>query len=154
MKRGRSASKSGDGNVKEEPPKKVQKKRLKTPVSLQQNVASPTPSCTQFKPPKSCSKLGSLSMYGEQVPEDGFDSIPKLAENCCSDIRNMMLKIKEIKSSEEHVRNNEYYISLITYKRVNLIPVSLGRWPFTNHELGTVISSITKNNNKQQTINP
>lgn len=104
MKRGRSASKStsSDSGVKDEPTKK-QKKRIKVPAA-QSSVSVPLSSPVQLKPPKSCAKLGSLPMYGEQIPEDGFDSIPKLAEKTCSEIRTVMLKVKEIKSAGDRVR--------------------------------------------------
>lgn len=101
MKRGRSASKSTDNAAKEEPPKKVQKKRLRTQSSLSCNTliaVNPNPGVVQLKPPKSCVKLGSLPMYGEQVPEKGYDSVPGLAEKTCDDIRTVMAKIRELKS--------------------------------------------------------
>jgi len=95
-KRQRSVSKSAE--VKDEPPKKAQKKRLKTSAPQQTAPHTVTSSLVQQKPPKSCMKLGSLPMYGEQIPEGGFDYVPNLAEKSCSDIKAIMLKIKEIKS--------------------------------------------------------
>ena len=100
-KRPRSVSKSGE--VKDEPPKKTQKKRLKTSAPQQSTSHAVTSSPVQLKPPKSCMKLGSLPMYGEQVLEDGFDAIPNLAEKSCSDIKTIMLKIKEMKSAGNQV---------------------------------------------------
>ena len=102
MKRGRSASKSAENAAKEEPPKKVQKKRLKTQSSIPCAPivpVNPSPDVVQLKPPKSSVKLGSLPMYGEQVPEKGYNSVPELAEKTCSDIRTAMAKIRDFKLS-------------------------------------------------------
>ncbi len=108
MKRSRNNSKSseniGTGN-KDEPPKKIAKKRVKSvtqsPVTQNtselQSPAAVVPVKQHNIRPNSASKLGSLPMYGEHLPDEGYASIPKLAEKVCGNLRVFMEKIKELK---------------------------------------------------------
>ena len=109
MKRSRNSSKSsesvGAGN-KDEPPKKL-KKRVKSvtqsPASqnvseVQQPAVLPTPAVKHSPRPNSASKLGSLPMYGEDLPDEGYASVPKLAEKVCGNLRVIMEKVKELKA--------------------------------------------------------
>lgn len=111
MKRARN--KSTEIVLKDEPLKKVSKKRVKSitqspsnpqshSISLPSPVASvPAPVVVKPSVPKpliSASKLGSLPMYGEHLPDGGYAEIPKLAEKSCENLRHVMTKIKEFKS--------------------------------------------------------
>ena len=110
MKRSRTSSKSAEGVVpssKDEPPKKVAKKRIKSstqssPQSASQSSSSvPTPFIVKpSKAPNSATKLGSLPMYGEELPDNGHAAIPKWAKNTCDNLRLIMGKIRELKSNE------------------------------------------------------
>lgn len=113
MKRSRNVSRSTENVVvgsKDEPPKKIAKKRVKS-VTAQSPTSKGRSSCdTQSSPPLTsvppgpplvrpspASKLGSLPMYGEHLPEGGAHSIPKLAGQTCSNLRDIMGKLKEFK---------------------------------------------------------
>ena len=43
--------------------------------------------------------MGGLPMYGEMCPKDGYTSIPTLAANTCSSLRQAMEKVKNMKAS-------------------------------------------------------
>lgn len=90
---------------KDEPPKKIAKKRVKSVTaqsptskgrSSSDTLSSPVTS-TPLVRPSPVSKLGSLPMYGEHLPEGGAHSIPKLADQTCSNLRDIMGKLKESK---------------------------------------------------------
>lgn len=105
MKRSRTVSKSTESvsSGKDEPPKKIAKKRVKSAAQPQVDsspvVRTPisTPIIKPGTPFNSASKLGSLPMYGEHLPEDGYDSIPALAERTCDNLRVIMAKIRDAK---------------------------------------------------------
>lgn len=113
MKRARSISKSSENVVsssKDEPPKKVAKKRLKSvnpqghsdPALSSPAVAINVPAApvVHVKPGptlNSASILGSLPMYGEHLPSEGYVSIPKFAEKTCDNLRVIMAKLKDFK---------------------------------------------------------
>lgn len=109
MKRARTVSKSSESVAvhvanKDEPPKKIAKKRVKSvtqspnPRSRSDSRSSPVPGNTiKFTAPLSATKLGSLPMYGEHLPEGGPTPIPKLAEKTCGNLRAIMGKLKESK---------------------------------------------------------
>ena len=121
MKRGRASSKSspGDAPGKDEPPKKVKKKIKQAAPSTQTAatiVATPpsTPSSVVNQPslslPQKETKLGSLPLYGEQLPPDGYDGIPVAAKCTCAQLKEVLTKVRELKQSssatdEEKVRN-------------------------------------------------
>ena len=110
MKRARNSTtnKSTDSVVtgKDEPPKKVSKKRIKpstqssSPQSTATTVQPPAvvPKPGHSPPSNSVLKLGSLPMYGEDVPKNGYATVPKLAESTCDNLRSIMGKIKEFKT--------------------------------------------------------
>lgn len=121
MKRARSISKSTESVVaagsKDEPPKKIAKKRVKS-VSTQSPrgrsdsqtsplSSTPGPLPLAMKPgsvPVSATKLGSLPMHGEHLPEGGPRSVPKFAEKTCGNLRATMSKLKELKMKGVKVR--------------------------------------------------
>ena len=105
MKRARSVSKSAESvSSKDEPPKKVSKKRVK-PIAQSQCqstdtstvVSTPTSLVKPGVPLHSVPKLGSLPMYGEHLPEDGYVSIPTHAETTCDNLRVVMANIRDCK---------------------------------------------------------
>ena len=120
MKRGRSSSKasvSGDASSKEEPPKKV-KKRIKqvssstsapalitsTPSTPAVSTPPSTPSASVVNQPPSRTppretKLGSLPLYGEQLPSGGYDDIPGASKRICEQLKEVMTKVRETKKN-------------------------------------------------------
>lgn len=111
MKRARTSSKSSENiavGAKDEPPKKVAKKRVKSVTQSprgrsdsQSSPVSSTPGPVAMMPkssaPLSVIKLGSLPMYGEHLPEGGPKAIPKLAEKTCENLKAIMNKLKDFK---------------------------------------------------------
>lgn len=111
MKRTRTISKSTESIVaggKDEPPKKISKKRVKSvtqsPRSRSDSQSSPVSSTpgpvamvVKLSAPVSATKLGSLPMYGEHLPEGGPKAIPKLAVKTCGNLTSIMNKLKELK---------------------------------------------------------
>lgn len=107
MKRSRTSSSSRSvenvaSGSKDEPPKKVAKKRVKsvTQSPVNQNASEPQPPAPVVKHsprPNSASKLGSLPMYGEDLPDEGYASIPKLAEKVCGNLKAVMDQVKDCK---------------------------------------------------------
>ena len=110
MKRARASSKSsvGDASNKDEPPKKA-KKKIKQVVPSTQSaatiVATPpsTPSSVVNQPslslPPKKTKLGSLPLYGEQLPAGGYDDIPVAVKRTCAQLKEVMTKVCELKQS-------------------------------------------------------
>lgn len=110
MKRGRASSKSsaGDTSSKDEPPKKA-KKKIKQTVPSSQTAATiittppSTPSSVVNQPslslPQKETKLGSLPLYGEQLPAGGYDDVPVAAKRTCAQLKEVMSKVREIKQS-------------------------------------------------------
>ena len=105
MKRSRTGSKSSESVLagsKDEPPKKVAKRRVK---SVTQSPVVPESHCPAVLAPPvkhaprpiSASKLGSLPMHGEHLPDEGYVSIPKLAERVCGNLGSIMGKIRDFK---------------------------------------------------------
>ena len=78
MKRTKSQSTSKVDESDEPPPKKVRK-------------VKPAP------PPKVEPVLGSLPLYGEALPDGGYDSIPAVAKKACAGLRDVLKKIRAIK---------------------------------------------------------
>ena len=110
MKRARTTSKSTENitGVKDEPPKKVAKKRVKSvtqsPRSRSDSLSSPVssipvpvPMVPKSSAPVSAAKIGSLPMYGEHLPEGGPKAILKLAEKTCGNLKAVMNKLKDFK---------------------------------------------------------
>ena len=132
MKRGRSSSKSsagvGDASSKEEPPKKV-KKRIKqvatstsapavTTTTTSASAAAATPPSTPgsgsvvSKPlvvPRE-TKLGSLPLYGEQLPSGGYDDIPGAAQQICGQLKEVMTKVREIKQKNAPAEDEKVHV--------------------------------------------
>ena len=76
----------------EDPPaKKVRKAKAAT-------VLPPTP----LTPPKAVEPalLGSLPLYGEELPEGGYDSIPTAARSACAELRDVLCKIHDLKNGD------------------------------------------------------
>lgn len=68
--------------TKEEPPKKVRK--LKPSISTPTSVPAPT-------------SLGSLSLYGEQLPERAVAGIPPAAKHTCAELKKVLANVREFK---------------------------------------------------------
>ena len=149
MKRGRSSSKASvtsDTSSKEEPPKKV-KKRIKQVSSstsapaLTTNTPTPavstppsTPSASVVNQPSSRTppretKLGSLPLYGEQLPSGGYDDIPGASKRICEQLKEVMTKVRETKknnaSSEDEKVINATGQQFEAYTHVKRIVASL-----------------------------
>lgn len=133
MKRARTVSKSSESVAvhvanKDEPPKKIAKKRVKSvtqspnPRSRSDSRSSPVPGNTiKFTAPLSATKLGSLPMYGEHLPEGGPTPIPKLAEKTCGNLRAIMGKLKEskMKCESETEYKQKGLINFVALKKLN-----------------------------------
>lgn len=115
MKRARSISKSTESvavSSKDEPPKKVAKKRVKSVTQSprgrsdsQTSPVSSTPLAMKPSVPVSATKLGSLPMHGEHLPEGGPRSVPRFAEKTCGNLKAAMSKLKEFKLKGVKVRS-------------------------------------------------
>ena len=73
--------------TEEPPPKKVRKAK-----------APPTPHIAP-KAVESC-LLGSLPLYGEELPDGGYDSIPSAARTACAELRDTLRKIHDLKNAD------------------------------------------------------
>ena len=105
MKRARTSSKSAEtvaGGAKDEPPKKIARKRVKSvaqsPLPRPDSQTSPVQAASVKSNVRSATKLGSLPMYGEYLPDGGAVAIPKLAEKTCGNVRDIMEQLKELKT--------------------------------------------------------
>ena len=120
MKRSRASSKSGvsDTSSKEEPPKKV-KKRIKqaAPATSSTTIVATPPSTpggsvvnqpSLSLPPKE-KKLGSLPLYGEQLPVGGYDDIPGAAQRTCAQLKEVMTKVRELKRDNATAEDEKVY---------------------------------------------
>ena len=126
MKRSRSSSKSHSSETtKNEPPKKV-KKRVVTssskeaksastsspkssPAAVSRSTSTPTvpPSACKVvptpKPPhlnrsiSTAATLGSLPLYGEQLPAEGYTAVPTAAKETCAELKDVLEKVRELK---------------------------------------------------------
>ena len=77
MKRQRATgSGKGQSSSKEEPPKKVKRVKAAAPAVL-----------------------GSLPLYGEQLPDNGSADLPPAARQTCSQLRSVFERVRELKSS-------------------------------------------------------
>ena len=124
MKRGRTSGKSGSGDAssKEEPPKKV-KKRIKQSAAPSTSaatvVATPpsTPGSVVNQPslslPQKETKLGSLPLYGEQLPAGGYDDIPGIAQCTCAQLKEVMTKVRELKRNSSVAEEEKVHVSLV-----------------------------------------
>ena len=65
----------------EPPPKKVRKVK-----------AVPAPPPPKVEP----SLLGSLPLYGEELPDGGYDNIPVSAKGACAELRDVLSKIHDL----------------------------------------------------------
>ena len=101
LKRARAASGSSGGRQhaaaegKEEPPRKVKKDKSVQHVSTAAATATPVPP----PPTPSVAILGGLSLFGEQLPRDGYAEVPLVAENTCSELKCVLSKVCELKGS-------------------------------------------------------
>ena len=74
----------------EAPPTKKVRKVKATP-------APPPPA----RPPRSAEPalLGSLPLYGEELPDGGYDNIPSVARRACAELRDVFRKIHDSKAA-------------------------------------------------------
>ena len=82
-------TKSQTSETSEEiPPKKVRKVK-----------AAPAPPPPPAPPPKPAEPalLGSLPLYGEELPDGGYDNIPTAAKTACAVLREVFRKIHDLK---------------------------------------------------------
>ena len=68
-----------------------------TPPSTPSSVIN-TPTLSLFAPQKE-TKLGSLPLYGEQLPPNGYDDIPRASEHTCAQLKEVMTKVRDLKKS-------------------------------------------------------
>ena len=68
-----------------------------TPPSTPSSVIN-TPTLSLFAPQKE-TKLGSLPLYGEQLPHKGYDDIPSAAKHTCAQLKEVMTKVRDLKKS-------------------------------------------------------
>ena len=47
--------------------------------------------------PAAPTTLGSLPLYGEQLPENGFQDIPPAVQQTCTELRDVMAKVRELR---------------------------------------------------------
>ena len=82
--------------VEEPPPKKVRKVK-----------AAPAPPAPAPQP-REPALLGSLPLYGEELPDGGYDNIPAAARKTCAALRDTLCKIHRLKENgpESKVRAN------------------------------------------------
>ena len=74
----------------EPPPKKVRKVK-----------AAVTPQAPRPKVALEPALLGSLPLYGEELPDGGYDNIPASARSACDALRDVLSKIHELKNEDE-----------------------------------------------------
>ena len=75
--------------AQEEPPHKKVRKVKAAPA--------PPPPPPKVEP----ALLGSLPLYGEDLPEGGYDNIPVAAKNACADLRDVLSKISDLEGGSE-----------------------------------------------------
>ena len=68
-----------------------------TPPSTPSSVIN-TPTLSLFAPQKE-TKLGSLPLYGEQLPPNGYDDVPGAAKHTCAQLKEVMTKVRDLKKS-------------------------------------------------------
>ena len=85
----RTKSQTSD-TAEETPPKKVRKVKA---------AAAPPPPAPPPKPAEPA-LLGSLPLYGEELPDGGYDNIPASAKSACAELRDVFRKIHHLKEAE------------------------------------------------------
>ena len=70
---------------------------IATPPSTPSSVIT-TPALSLFVPEKE-TKLGSLPLYGEQLPPGKYDDIPGAAKHTCAQLREVLTKVRDLKKS-------------------------------------------------------
>ena len=68
-----------------------------TPPSTPSSVIN-TPTLSLFAPQKE-TKLGSLPLYGEQLPRGGYDDIPGAAKHTCAQLKEVLTKVRDLKKT-------------------------------------------------------
>ena len=68
-----------------------------TPPSTPSSVIA-TPTVSLFAPQKE-TKLGSLPLYGEQLPPGRYDDIPGAAKHTCAQLKEVLTKVRDLKKS-------------------------------------------------------
>ena len=69
-------------------------------VATPPSVPSPTvntPTTLSLFTPQKETKLGSLPLYGEQLPPGSYDDIPGAAKHTCSQLKEVMTKVRDLK---------------------------------------------------------
>ena len=92
MKRSRtssstSTSKPSSGGS-EEPPKKTKKV---------EKVVAQLPEKPKLHELPDSATLGSLPLYGEKLPEQGYVEVPTIAKQTCDELKEIFAKVREIK---------------------------------------------------------
>lgn len=85
MKRAKVQQQSVEAQAEEPPPKKVRKVKA-TPAPPPPPPPKPEPAL-----------LGSLPLYGEELPDGGYDKIPVAAKTACAELRDVLSKIRTAK---------------------------------------------------------
>jgi hypothetical protein len=68
-----------------------------TPPSTPSSVIN-TPALSLFAPRKE-TKLGSLPLYGEQLPPGGHEDVPCAAKDTCAQLKEVLTKVRDLKKS-------------------------------------------------------
>ena len=68
-----------------------------TPPSTPSSVVN-QPSISLFVHQKE-TKLGSLPLYGEELPSGGYDDIPGAAKHTCAQLKEVMTKVRDLKKN-------------------------------------------------------
>jgi hypothetical protein len=69
--------------------------------------AAPAPPPPPAPPPKRAEPavLGSLPLYGEELPDGGYDNIPAAAKSACAELRDVFRKIHDLKEGSPENKN-------------------------------------------------
>ena len=85
----RTKSQTAESAEEAAPPKKIRKVKA---------VPAPT---QPVPPPRSAEPalLGSLPLYGEELPDGGYENIPPAAKRACAELRDVFRKIHELRAA-------------------------------------------------------
>ena len=86
MRMKRAKAQHAAETVEEPPTKKVRKVKAAAPAP-----APPPPRAVEP------ALLGSLPLYGEELPDGGYDNIPTAATSACAELRDVLSKIRGLK---------------------------------------------------------
>ena len=74
-----------------------------------------TPALSLFVPEKE-TKLGSLPLYGEQLPPGKYDDIPGAAKHTCAQLKEVLTKVRDLKKSGSASDDEKVILELILFQ--------------------------------------